>query len=129
MNALTPQPITPDVTHAFFLEVMAARVNRLQEAEVRPVRLRGIPVRPGNQKVYADGSVYTGSLKDPRTRVLVDARYPGALLDKIEWGAEAVVVGTVVYRLDPQGVIRPLLKVDSVEALENGVRVATKGDL
>src|SRR5262249_55645110 len=80
-------------------------------------------------KVYAGGSVYTGSLKDPRTRVLVDARYPGALLDKIEWGAEAVVVGTVVYRLDPQGVIRPLLKVDSVEALENGVRVATKGDL
>ena len=43
-------------------------------------------------------------------------------------GAEAVVVGTVVYRLDPQGVIRPLLKVDSVERT-GAARVVSKADL
>jgi hypothetical protein len=119
----------PVVTLAFFLEVMASRVNRLQEAEIRPIRVRGIPVRPNAPKVYADGQVYSGSVKDPRTRAIIDARYPSGLLDQVEWGTEAVIVGTVVYRLDPQGVIRPLLKVDSVEQVSSGVKVASKADL
>jgi hypothetical protein len=77
---LDPLP-EPDVTLAFFLEVRAAQVNRLQTSETRPFRVRGIPIRPTNPKPYGDGQVYSGSLKDPRTRAVIEARYPASLLD------------------------------------------------
>lgn len=124
--AVTPPVVVPTV--GAFVEIMAGRIDRLHEASVNVVRLRGIPVRPTNTRPYGDGHVYSGGVRDPRSRVAIDARYPAVILDQVEWGAEAIIAGTITYRPDPHGVIRPRFNVDAVERVGDH-RVSTKADL
>jgi hypothetical protein len=103
-----PAALTPSA----FLEAMAARINKLHEADAAPVVLHGVPLKKYRSDRVYGGFVYA-QLRDPRTADVLDARVPEALVGRLPWGKEAVLAGLVRYRVS-RGEAKPEFRIDDV---------------
>jgi hypothetical protein len=119
-----PDPSLP-LTPSAFLEAVAARIDRLHDADATPILLRGVPMKAGAGKVYS-GFIYA-DIRDPRTNDTITARIPEGLVDAIEWGREAVFLGLLHFTAR-RGELRPEFRVNSVQA-GGELRLASKDEL
>jgi hypothetical protein len=105
-TAPTPAPpsdgaTSPALTLGSFLAALAARLNRLKDAAVAPVKVRAIPLPPAGLKVYS-GRVYCGP-QDVAGRDTMDATVAEAQTDAVPWNVEALVTGLVSVRVGLYG--------------------------
>jgi Exonuclease VII, large subunit len=108
----TPGPPPASLTPSAFLEAMAARINKLHEADAAPVVLHGVPLKKYRSDRVYGGFVYA-QVRDPRTADVLDARVPEALVGRLPWGKEAVLAGLVRYRVS-RGEAKPEFRIDDV---------------
>jgi hypothetical protein len=108
------EPATPvPLSLAALLESLAPRINRLH-AGTSGLLLRAVPVQSaGTGRVYS-GFVYA-QLRDPRSHDAIDARIPEGLAAELQWNREAVLIGLLRFKRGRGGVLKPELRVDSLQ--------------
>ena len=111
---------------ASFLMSLTARINRGNDANIQPVSIRAIPIKPPSNRKSYNGIVYFG-LQDPNGRETIDASIAEKLIESVPWGVESTIVGLVNYRVN-SGQIRPEIRIDSLRESGNG-RLRSRGEL
>jgi hypothetical protein len=109
------------------MEAVAAKINRLQEADVCPIVLRAVPIKKSGPNPIYGGFSYV-FIRDPRTSETIDAKVPEQMMQEIDWGREALLTGFLRYRAAKKGEVRPEFRVDGLLTL-SGKKLLAKDDL
>jgi exodeoxyribonuclease VII large subunit len=116
----------PPLTPSAYLEIMAARINSLQEGGITTARLFGIPLKSDIQSKSYSGFRYA-SIKDPINLEQIDARIPDKLFDSIEWNTEAIFIGTLRFK-NSKGSFKAEFRLDGIER-QGENRLLTKNEI